>query len=309
MIYQETFQAGEDPNKLNISGIIYTRKNTPPHTHSALFQDIPPYGFPSHCHSFYEIDYTIEGTCQIEYDGSLVEVSSSSLIFHPPLCVHSIINDRRSSHFLLQFSHNLLMSFGNMENDCILMPDGALLRNGSVILREGSPTWNSMQDLLKAVPTLVLPVHEQEKPVPGYTFSEEIRLSARVLSLLSCLLSEGNLREERTGLLSSNLEGMQILLKRLISHPEEKLSMEEAAAFTNMSYSNFCRSFKKAIGYSYVDFCNMIRVRRAQELLLNSQKSVTEISAHLNFGSVSYFNRIFKKLTGCTPLAYRSSRH
>ncbi len=309
MIYQETFQAGEDPNKLNISGIIYTRENIPPHSHSAMLQDTPPYGFPSHCHSFYEMDYTVEGTCQIEFDGSLIEVSSNSLIFHPPLCVHSIINDRRKSHFLLQFSHNLLMSFGNMENGCILIPDGTLLRNGSVILKEGSPTWNSMQDLLKIVPSMALPVHEQENQAARYTFSEEIRLSACVLSLLSCLLSEGNLREEHTGLLSSNLKGMQILLKRLISHPEEKLSMEEAAAFTNMSYSNFCRSFKKALGYSYVDFCNIIRVRRAQELLLNSQKSVTEISALLNFGSVSYFNRIFKKLTGCTPLAYRSSRH
>lgn len=30
MIYQETYQAGGDPNKLNISGVIYTHETTPP---------------------------------------------------------------------------------------------------------------------------------------------------------------------------------------------------------------------------------------------------------------------------------------
>lgn len=196
-----------------------------------------------------------------------------------------------------------------MDNNCILAPEGALLRDGIILLREGSPAHEYMQKLLKAVPRIALPFKEEENQITEYTFPDEIRLNALVLSLLSCLLSEGNLHEEHTTLLSSGQTGMQMLLKRLISHPEEKLSMEEAAAFTNLSYSNFCRSFKTTIGYSYVDFCNIVRVRRAQELLQNSQKSVTEIAALLNFGSVSYFNRIFKKLTGCTPLAYRSSRY
>ena len=262
MIYQETYQAGGDPNKLNISGVIYTHQTTPPHP----AQSASPGSFPSHCHSFYEIDYTMDAV-------------PGSLIFHPPLCMHAIINDRRRSHLLLQFSHNLLSSFASMENNCILMPDGALLHDGIIKLEKSSPAWECMQKLLETVPTFVLPVNEEENQITGYTFSDEIRLTSYTLSLLSCLLSEGNLIQEHSDLHSSSLEGMQMLLKRLVS-----------------------------IGYSYVDFCNIIRVRRAQELLQNSQKSVTEISTLLNFGSVSYFNRIFKKLTGCTPLAYRSSR-
>ena len=117
------------------------------------------------------------------------------------------------------------------------------------------------------------------------------------LFLLSCLFDDGLIRPEYTDTLPVCLEEMQVLINRLVTHPEEKLSMEEAAVCTHMSYSNFCRSFKLILGCSYVDFCNMIRVRQAQELLQNSRKSVTEISALLNFGSVSYFNRIFKKIT------------
>lgn len=303
MLYQETYHAGGDPHKLNVSGVIYMHDSTPPTPDSDT-----GYAFPSHCHLFYEIDYTLAGTCQFEFDGRLVNAVPGSLIFHPPLSVHSIRNDKRKGHLILQFSHKLLSLLDNSQEG-VLLPAGELHRQGIVQLQENSPAWNCIQKLLTDVPTLTLPVPKGMHEITGYPFSEGLRLNAHTLSLLSSLLDAGLIRPEYTNSLPIRLEEMQLLINRLVTHPEEKLSMEEAAAFTHMSYSNFCRSFKLMLGYSYVDFCNMIRVRRAQELLQNSNKSVTEISALLNFGSVSYFNRIFKKITGCTPLSYRASRH
>lgn len=231
-----------------------------------------------------------------------------SLIFHPPLSVHSIRNDKRGRHLILQFSHKLLNLLDNSQEG-VLLPAGELHRQGIIQLPANSPSWNCMQKLLADVPSLTLPVPNGTHEITGYPFSEGLRLNAHTLSLLSSLLDAGLIRPEYNDSLPIRLEEMQVLINRLVTHPEEKLSMEEAASFTHMSYSNFCRSFKLMLGCSYVDFCNMIRVRRAQELLQNSRKSVTEISALLNFGSVSYFNRIFKKITGCTPLVYRASRH
>ncbi len=302
MLYQETYHAGGDPHKLNVSGVIYMHDFTPP----TLDSD-PGLAFPSHCHLFYEIDYTLAGTCQFEFDGRLVNAMPGSLIFHPPLSVHSIRNDKRRGHLILQFSHKLLSLLDNSQEG-VLLPAGELQQQGIIQLREGSAAWECMQKLLADVPCFSLPAPAGTNEITEYPFSENLRLNARTLSLLSCLFDDGLIRPEYTDTLPVCLEEMQVLINRLVTHPEEKLSMEEAAACTHMSYSNFCRSFKLILGCSYVDFCNMIRVRRAQELLQNSRKSVTEISALLNFGSVSYFNRIFKKITGCTPLGYRASR-
>ena len=196
----------------------------------------------------------------------------------------------------------------SMEEHCILVPSVILREKGSFLINSGTAMDNMIQELIENVPTILLPVPESEVQLAGYPCQQEIRLSAALLSLLSALLDSGLLRIENTELNTSHLAKMQMLLSRLIRHPEDKLTMEAAAALTNMSYSNFCRSFKSTIGYSYVDFCNVVRIHRAQELLLHSQMSVTEISELLNFGSISYFNRIFKKHTGCTPLTYRSSR-
>lgn len=254
------------------------------------------------------MDYTIEGSSQFEFENRVVDVIPGSLVFIPPLTMHSIKNDRRNSNFILQFSPRLLLdTLSSMEEHCILVPSGILREKGSLQIIPGTAPDKLIQELIENVPTILLPVPEDEVQLAGYPCQQEFRLSAALLSLLSVLLDSGFLKIESTELNTSNLAKMQMLLSRLISHPEDKLSMEDAAALTNMSYSNFCRSFKGTIGYSYVDFCNVVRIHRAQELLLHSQMSVTEISELLNFGSISYFNRIFKKHTGCTPLTYRSS--
>ncbi len=300
MLYQEIYPAGGDPHKLSVTGAVYTNESTTPPNCLGL-------NYPPHCHLFYEIDYTLEGVCQHELDGRLVEAVPGSFLFLPPLSVHSVLNSSRKSKLLLHFSHKLL-NFSSNGTDGLLLPSGELQRHGFVQLREGTGSYDCIQKLLADVPKISLPALEETPSIKEYPFPESLRLNAHTLSLLSCLLDEGLLRPEFNDSLPIRLEEMQALINRLITHPEEKLPMEKAAALTHMSYSNFCRSFKLILGYSYVDFCNMIRVRRAQELLQNSRKSVTEISTLLNFGSVSYFNRIFKKITGCTPLAYRNSR-
>ena len=214
--------------------------------------------------------------------------------------MHSIKNDSRNSNFILQFSSRLLLNtLSSMEEHCILIPSGILRDRGSLRIVSGTAIDKMIHELIETSQPFLLPVPEDEVQLAGYPCQQEIRLSAALLSLLSALLDSGLLRiEGAPSLIPPVLPKMQMLLSRLISHPEDKLSMEDAAALTNMSYSNFCRSFKSTIGYSYVDFCNVVRIHRAQELLLHSQMSVTEISELLNFGSISYFNRIFKKHTG-----------
>ena len=133
----------------------------------------------------------------------------------------------------------------------------------------------------------------------------EWKINGLTMKLITLLLEHGYLEiveniEDTMGVIC-----MQPVLDILITQPETRLSLQEAAEIACMSYSNFSRTFKQLIGYSYVDYCNIMRVQRAKELLLSSKLSVTEIAHQLNFGSINYFNRVFKKFNGDTPLQYR----
>ncbi len=73
-----------------------------------------------------------------------------------------------------------------------------------------------------------------------------------------------------------------------------------------MSPAHFSRTFKKVMSLSYQDYLNSLKITKANNLLRTSAKSVTEIAAFLGFADLTGFGRIFKKLTGHTPSAFRN---
>ena len=88
-----------------------------------------------------------------------------------------------------------------------------------------------------------------------------------------------------------------------------EITLEEIAKTLDMNREYFCRLFKKTLGISFVDYTNFVRISRAEELLISSQLSVSEISDSLGFSSVSYFTRVFKNITNLTPSSYRSIKN
>ncbi len=84
------------------------------------------------------------------------------------------------------------------------------------------------------------------------------------------------------------------------------IRLAAAAREAGMSPSHFSRIFKKVMDSSYQDYLNSRRITKAKNLLRTSAQSVTEIAVSLGFADPTGFGRIFKKLTGHTPSAFRS---
>jgi AraC-like DNA-binding protein len=83
------------------------------------------------------------------------------------------------------------------------------------------------------------------------------------------------------------------------------ISRDAVAGLAGMSSSHFSRMFRKVMGMSYQDYLNSRRITKAKKLLRTSPLSITEIAEYLGFADTTGFGRIFKKLTGHTPSAYR----
>jgi AraC-like DNA-binding protein len=84
------------------------------------------------------------------------------------------------------------------------------------------------------------------------------------------------------------------------------IRLDAAARESGMSPAHFSRIFKKVMDLSYQDYLNNRRITKAKYLLRTSPRSVAEIAVSLGFADATGFGRIFKKLTGQTPSAYRS---
>jgi YesN/AraC family two-component response regulator len=84
------------------------------------------------------------------------------------------------------------------------------------------------------------------------------------------------------------------------------IRLAASAHEAGMSPAHFSRLFKKVIGLSHQDYLNRRRITKAKNLLRTSAQNVTEIAISLGFADTTGFGRIFKKLTGHTPTAFRS---
>ncbi len=76
------------------------------------------------------------------------------------------------------------------------------------------------------------------------------------------------------------------------------------AESVHLSTSAFCRYFKKQTKMTFTDFVNQYRINQAKTLLLKNV-SVSEACYEVGFESLSYFNKLFKKLTGENPSAFK----
>lgn len=89
----------------------------------------------------------------------------------------------------------------------------------------------------------------------------------------------------------------------------EDLSLEEVARAVNMSAFYFCKMFKKATGMTFTDYLARVRVEKVKNLLLNPHKRISEAAFEAGFQSLSQFNRVFRKIAGEAPTAYRDRIH
>lgn len=82
--------------------------------------------------------------------------------------------------------------------------------------------------------------------------------------------------------------------------------LADAARAAGLSPFHFLRIFKRECGVTPHQFVLHTRVRRAMELLLESELPVTEVAFAVGFGDLSNFNHAFRREVGCAPTAFRA---
>jgi two-component system response regulator YesN len=87
------------------------------------------------------------------------------------------------------------------------------------------------------------------------------------------------------------------------------INLERVASifFLNSSYLSFL--FKEKTNLNFSDYLTNIRIEKAKELLKNTNLKLSSISKSVVYDNSKYFFRVFKKVTGSTPLEYKKMSH
>lgn len=85
----------------------------------------------------------------------------------------------------------------------------------------------------------------------------------------------------------------------------ERLSIEDIADAVHYSPAHLSTLFRQETGGTIGDALLRTRLAAATALLRTTNDSVSAIAQATGYGDVQYFSRVFKRLTGMTPLEYR----
>lgn len=96
------------------------------------------------------------------------------------------------------------------------------------------------------------------------------------------------------------------IMDYITNNLEDRLSLEDIAERFKINKNYLCKIFKEETGMGLTDFIQTNKVNMAKEMLCYTDKSIVEIANYLNFCSQSYFQKVFKKITGKTPVEFRN---
>ena len=110
-----------------------------------------------------------------------------------------------------------------------------------------------------------------------------------------------------TKLPAGQATAMQEVLLYINHHYTEPLSRQEIAKAVGYNESYISHIFSDQLNTTLTDYITSLRINDAKQLLTETDMTVSQMAAHLGFGTIRSFNRAFLKQTGLTPTAYRTA--
>ncbi len=94
----------------------------------------------------------------------------------------------------------------------------------------------------------------------------------------------------------------------LRAHCTEKVKLEHVASLVYLSPTYFSRIFKREKGEQFSKYLNRLRIEKSKPLLLKQGMKMSDIAQMVGFEDQSYYTKVFKSITGVSPLRYKEAK-
>lgn len=227
-----------------------------------------------HWHLEYELIACRGGETRLSIDGRNFLLTDGTAAFCPSGCIHHVEADEGAIVIVAQ-------------------ADPALIRfvEGTVQLTE--PVFADRYGVFERIDSILKEAKAQQPYFGQYANAVMVQL------LIDILRSEKHtLRSEQ---LPAALSRYWQLLSA-INEESEFLDFSEAAARMHLSEAYFSRYFRQLTGMPFSEYLNLVKIDKAVSILKQQPEITTaELAIRCGFNTIRSFNRVFRKVTGCSP--------
>ncbi|MDR3142613.1 MAG: AraC family transcriptional regulator [Tannerellaceae bacterium] len=214
----------------------------------------------------------------------------------PSFVTHSYEND---STFVLYYLHiydeqnifdklNFPFEIPASEMDVLLMKHLLSINPGRGLKRSDPDDYDNFPSLMQSI------ARNNE-----YSLDTVVETYGILLQLFSRFLKKASAKQEMKD------ERIIKILRHIRENINREITIEELASICYLSKDHFIRLFKKEKNCTPLQYINQKKIEKAQLMLTVGGKSIKDIAFSLSFNEISYFHRLFKKITGKSPYQYR----
>ena len=232
-----------------------------------------------HYHDELEFIAVYEGDFAITVEGKEYFAKAGEVVFVGSGVPHSTRYVTPSRTGLIQFRENDFLS----EKISKVIKYSVKLSN----LSESKIRIINSEELFSALDRIL---RETEDKLDAY----DMFVRADIYRALGILYREGVLLDTERFFASKEIQKILPALQYVNENYADEPTLEAAASLLGFDVSYFCRIFKAAVGATFTEYLNFVRVCKAEKLLSDTDKSIIEISEAVGVASLSYFNSIFK---------------
>ena len=250
-------------------------------------------GFHPHCHDFYEIFITAEGTVTHFINGVETKLPEGSLVFIRPDDVHG---------YMYESAESMKTSFINLT---------FTYETAELLFEYLSSSFPSDRLLFcKMPPTVTLNKWEKKHLITqiselnsvNWTDKNALKLRMRVILADIFVRHFYNMPENSE---SSSPQWLAQLLSLMERYENFTVGIDRMIELSKRSREHLSRSMKKYYGVTLTEYINDLRINYAVTLLIKSDTPILEICFECGFQSISSFYKVFGSKYGISPKEFR----
>lgn len=256
-----------------------------------------------HWHYYMEAIFMQEGSAMFESDGKTVVLSQGDCIFFHPMTIHSIcaVSGFPIIYKVLKFNLSKINSTSSYTPRFDKIFQAARQD-------ENLPTVFKAEEIhsLHLERYFEKCIHELNNKNYGYDVIVNSTISELLIKILRMWKQKGF--DENQAAELEQKETVMTVTAYIDQHSDQNLDVDQLAERCGLSYSFFAKKFHQMYGRTCKEYIELVRVCKAEDLLLFTSRDINWIAQETGFSDASHLIKIFKRLRGITPKQYRLHR-
>jgi len=267
------------------------------------FEYVKDFSYPGEKHNFWEFVYIDKGAIAATGDSITYNLIKGDIIFHKPNEFHTLRAYGRQAPNLVIMSFSSKSPAINWFNDRLVRLGNEEKNLLAKILHEAGNAFSSKLNdpWLLSLKRKKHQVFASEQLIKLYLEQFLIGIVRKEQHIEMEYEPASPLKEK------TRKDAFNKVVKFLDNHIVSPTNLKTICQETGYCCTYLENVFKEKTGRSVIEYYKLLKLEKAKELIREGDYTFTQISITLNYSSIHYFSKIFKKYIGMTPSEYSSS--